>query len=90
MEKTSVTPKITKPPEEPISLGAGKAVLTYIASFKDRSGKLLTTLDGGKSYHGLEIADNPFYKTEEEIRMGMIQLSVIQIGQFIKNNGRLE
>jgi hypothetical protein len=29
-------------------------------------------LDGGKSYHGMEIADNPFYKTEEEIRMGMI------------------
>jgi hypothetical protein len=73
-----------------VSFGAGKAVLIYIASFKDRSGKLLTTLDGGKSYHGLEITDNPLYKTEEEIRMGMIQLSVIQIGQFIKNNGRLE
>ena len=73
-----------------VSFGAGKAVLTYIASFKDRSGKLLTILDGGKSYHGLEITDNPLYKTEEEIRMGMIQLSVIQIGEFIKKNGRLE
>jgi len=73
-----------------VCFGAGKAVLTDIASFKDRSGRLLTTLDGGKSYHGLEITDNPFYKTEEEIRMGMIQLSVIQIGQFIKNNGRLD
>lgn len=73
-----------------VGFGAGRAVLTYIADFKDRSGKSLATLDGGKSYHGLEIADNPLYKTEEEIRMGMIQLSVIQIGKFIKNNGRLE
>jgi len=73
-----------------VGFGAGKAVLTYVADFKDRSGKLLATLDGGKSYHGMEIADNPLYKTEEEIRMGMIQLSVIQIGEFIKNGGRLE
>jgi len=73
-----------------VGFGAGRAVLTYIADFKDRSGKLLATLDGGKSYHGMEIADNPLYKTEEEIRMGMIQLSVIQIAEFIKNNGRLE
>jgi hypothetical protein len=55
-----------------VGFGAGRAVLTYIADFKDGSGKLLATLDGGKSYHGMEIADNPFYKTEEEIRMGMI------------------
>lgn len=73
-----------------VGFGAGRAVLIYIASFKDKSGKLLAALDGGKSYHGLEITDNPLYKTEEEIRMGMIQLSVIQIGQFIKNNGKLE
>ncbi len=73
-----------------VGFGAGRAVLTYVADFKDRSGKLLATLDGGKSYHGLEITDNPLYKTEEEIRMGMIQLSVIQIGEFIKKNGRLE
>ena len=73
-----------------VGFGAGRALLIYVASFKDRSGKLLTTLDGGKSYHGAEITDNPLYKTEEEIRMGMIQLSVIQIGQFIKNNGRFE
>ena len=73
-----------------VGFGAGRAILTYIANFKDRSGKPLATLDGGKSYHGMEIADNPLYKTEEEIRMGMIQLSIIQIGEFIKNNGRLE
>ena len=73
-----------------VGFGAGRAVLTYVADFKNRSGKLLGTLDGGKSYHGAEIADNPLYKTEEEIRMGMIQYSVIQIGQFIKNNGKLE
>ena len=73
-----------------VGFGAGRAVLTYVADFKDRSGRLLATLDGGKSYHGAEITDNPLYKTEEEIRMGMIQHSVIQIGQFIKNNGRLE
>lgn len=73
-----------------VGFGAGRAILTYTAVFKDRSGKVLGTLDGGKSYHGMEIADNPLYKTEEEIRMGMIQLSVIQIGEFIKKNGRLE
>ena len=47
-------------------------------------------MEGGKSYHGMEVADNPLYKTEEEIIMGMISESVIQIGKFIKNNGELE
>ena len=33
---------------------------------------------------GMQFADNPLYKTDEELRMGMIQQAVIQIGDFIK------
>jgi hypothetical protein len=73
-----------------IGFGAGRAVFIYAANFKEKNGKLLTTLEGGKSYHGLEFADNPLYKTDEELRMGMIQQAVIQIGDFIKNKGVLE
>lgn len=73
-----------------VGFGAGRSLFTYVANFKERDGKLLSTLEGGKSYHGMEVADNPLYKTEEEIIMGMISESVIQIGKFIKNNGELE
>ena len=73
-----------------VGFGAGRAVFIYTANFKENNGKLLTTLEGGKSYHGMEFADNPLYKTDEELRMGMIQQAVIQIGDFIKNKGVLE
>jgi hypothetical protein len=73
-----------------VGFGAGRAILTYVASFQDSSGKLITELEGGKSYHGMEVADNPLFKTDEGIRMGMIQEAVIQLGQFMKNNGELE
>jgi hypothetical protein len=73
-----------------VGFGAGRAILTYVASFRDRSGNVIAELEGGKSYHGMELADNPLFKTDEGIRMGMIQDAVIQIGQFIKNNGKLE
>ncbi len=73
-----------------VGFGAGKAVFIYTANFKEKNGKLLATLEGGKSYHGMEFADNPLYKTDEELLMGMIQQAVIQIGDFIKNKGVLE
>jgi hypothetical protein len=73
-----------------IGFGAGRAVFIYTANFKEKNGKLLTTLEGGKSYHGMEFIDNPLYKNDEELRMGMIQQAVIQIGDFIKNKGVLE
>ncbi len=73
-----------------IGFGAGKALLVYRAKFLDKEGNLITEFEGGKSYHGMEVVDNPLYKTEEEIKLGMIQQAVIQIGQFIQNNGRLE
>lgn len=73
-----------------VGFGAGKAVLIYRAKFLDRTGSLIAEFEGGKSYHGMEIADNPLYKTDEEIQLGMIQQAAIQIGQFIQSNGRLD
>lgn len=72
-----------------VGFGAGRAVLTYVASFKDKSGAIITEFAGGKAYHGSELVDNPLYKSEEDIMMGMIQHSVIQIGRFIQSNGKL-
>jgi hypothetical protein len=71
-----------------ISFGAGRAVLKYTARFQDPTGKLLAELEGGKAYHGLEVADNPTFKSDESTRMGLISYSVSQIGEFIQNNGR--
>jgi hypothetical protein len=73
-----------------VGFGAGRALLTYLASFKDKSGALITEMTGGKSYHGMELMDNPLFYSDEKIRMGLIQWSVIQLGEFIQNNGRLE
>ena len=71
-----------------IGFGAGRAVLKFTAQFKDPNGKLLAELEGGKAYHGLEMADNPTFKSDESTRMGLISYSVSQIGEFIQNNGR--
>jgi hypothetical protein len=74
-----------------VGFGAGRAVLTYLASFRNRSGGLITQLEGGKSYHGMELSsDNPFFKTDEDIRVGMIQEAALQVGRFIRNNGELK
>ncbi len=72
-----------------VGYGAGRAVFTYVADFKKRDGQLITTLDGGKAYHGSELVDNPLFKNDDEILMGMFEQSVIQIGDFVKNNGML-
>jgi len=69
--------------------GRNLPALTYVASFKDRLG-VITELEGGKSYHGFELTENPDYMTEEQIRMRLIRHSAIQIAQFIQNNGSLE
>ncbi len=74
-----------------VGFGAGRAVLTYRASFKDRSGALITELEGGKAYHGMELgSDNAYFKTDEDIRVGMIQEAALQVGRFIRNNGELK
>jgi hypothetical protein len=71
-----------------IGFGAGRAVLKYTARFKDPNGKLLAELEGGKAYHGLEMADNPTFKSDESTRMGLISYSVSQIGEFVQRNGK--
>jgi hypothetical protein len=71
-----------------IGFGAGRAVLKYTAQFKEPAGKLLAELEGGKAYHGLEVADNPTFKSDESTRMGLISYSVSQIGEFIEHDGR--
>jgi len=59
-----------------IGFGAGRAVLKYTAQFQDPTGTLLAELEGGKAYHGLEVADNPTFKSDESTRMGPISYSV--------------
>lgn len=73
-----------------LGFGAGKALLVYRAKFMDSSGSVIAEYEGGKSYHGMELSDNPLYKSEEEIKLGMIQQAAIQLGQFIQSNGRLD
>lgn len=69
-----------------IGFGAGRAVLSFTAGIKDPNGKLLAELEGGKAYHGLEMADNPTFKSDESTRMGLISYSVSQIGIYFENN----
>lgn len=71
-----------------VGFGAGRAVLKYTARFEDASGKLRAELDGGKAYHGLEVVDNPTFKSDESTRMGLISYSVSQIGEFLESNGK--
>ena len=51
------------------SYGFGKnmPVLTYRATFRDRSGSLIAELEGGKSYHGFELDENPDNMTEAQV-----------------------
>jgi len=72
-----------------VGFGAGRAVLKFAARFKDESGKVLAAFEGGKSYHGMELVDNPTFKSDESTRLGMISQAVKEIGEFIHNNGRL-
>ena len=70
-----------------VGFGAGRAILTYRAIFRERSGSVIAEFEGGKSYGGdLTLKEEPTFMTDEEIKMGMIQHSIIQVGQFIKDN----
>ncbi len=70
-----------------VGFGAGRAVCKYTARFQDDSGKLLGELEGGKSYHGMEVVDNPTFKSDESTRMGLVSYPVSQIAKFIETNG---
>ena len=71
-----------------VGFGAGRAVLNYRAIFKERSGSVIAEFEGGKSYYAgeLTLKEESTFMTDEEIKMGMIQHSIIQVGQFIKDN----
>ena len=71
-----------------VGFGAGRAVLRFTADFQSPSGELIAEFKGGKAYHGMELADNPIFKSDESTRMGLISYSVSQIAGFIQNNGR--
>ncbi len=73
-----------------VGFGAGRAVLTYLANFKDRSGVVIAQLEGGRSYHGMGLEDDAFTRTDEEIKLGMIREAAVQVGRFIRNNGELK
>ena len=66
-----------------VGFGAGRALLKYTARFEDSRGNLLAEMNGGKEFHGGEFVDNPTFKSDESIRMGLISYSVSQIGAFI-------
>jgi hypothetical protein len=66
-----------------VGFGAGRALLKYTARFEDARGNLLAEMNGGKQFHGGEFVDNPTFKSDESIRMGLISRSVSQIGAFI-------
>lgn len=70
-----------------VGFGAGRAVFKYTARLEDASGRFLAELEGGKSYHGMELVDNPTFKSEEATRMGLVSCSVSQIARFIETNG---
>ncbi|MFM7103653.1 MAG: DUF4410 domain-containing protein [Verrucomicrobiota bacterium] len=70
-----------------VGFGAGRAVFKYTARFEEASGRFLAELEGGKSYHGMEVVDNPTFKSDEATRMGLVSYSVSQIGRFIENHG---
>jgi hypothetical protein len=70
-----------------VGFGAGRAVLKFTARFKDSHGNLLAEFDGGKTYTGMELDDNPTFKSDESTRMGLISDSASQIGKFIQNSG---
>lgn len=72
-----------------IGFGAGRAVLKFTASFKDSEGQLLAEFEGGKSYHGVELVDNPTFKSDESTNLGLISYSISQIGNFLEKNGEL-
>jgi hypothetical protein len=71
-----------------IGFGAGRAVLKYTASFQEPAGKLMAQLDGGKAYHGLEVDDNPTFKSDEATRMGLMSYSVSQIAEFVQSHSK--
>jgi hypothetical protein len=71
-----------------VGFGAGSAVLKYTARFKDSHGNLLAEMNGGKAYTGMELVDNPTFKSDESTRMGLISYSVSQLGEFLQSNGR--
>jgi hypothetical protein len=61
--------------------------------FRDRSGALLTQLEGGASYYGMEAPETVsaiFTKPDEDIRLGLIREAVVEAGRFIRNNAQLQ
>ena len=70
-----------------VGLGAGRALLKYTATFRDGNGSLLGELEGGKEYHGMELADSPTFKSNESMEMGLVSYSVSQVVHFIQTNG---
>lgn len=70
-----------------IGFGAGRALLEYSAIFRNANGILLGSFDGGKSYTGMELVDNPLFKGRNREQFGMISEAVEQISQYVRSNG---
>jgi hypothetical protein len=73
-----------------IGFGAGRAVLTFTALFRNSAGEIIGRFTGGKSLHGQEIFNSAIYKSHEDMQHEMIRDSVKQIARFIETNGKLE
>lgn len=73
-----------------LGFGAGRALLTYAALFKDSGGETIGRFTGGKSFHGQEFGGSALWKSHEEMQLEMIGESVRQIARFIETNGSVE
>ena len=70
-----------------IGFGAGRALLTFTALFRESAGEVIARFTGGKSLHGGELGGSALWKSHEEMQLEMIGESVRQIARFIETNG---
>ena len=70
-----------------IGFGAGAARLAYKATVLDASGNLIGHTEGQKNYVGYELnmADNPAFKSDREVRLDMLDNCASQISEYVQS-----
>jgi hypothetical protein len=70
-----------------IGFGAGAARLAYKATVLEASGNLLGHTEGQKSYTGYELnlAGNPIFKSDREVRLDMLDHCASQISKYVQS-----
>lgn len=74
-----------------VGFGSGKGGLQYTAAFENK-GKIIATLDGGKSYGDMGSMvwepDSTVYRGKDSTQILMVTHSVNEIVEFIRSNGQ--